>query len=300
MDAKKKNDICKELELSSKKTLDPASREIRILEEGQAGKIAFKYNTSIHDIYTEALKRGISPYRYIRNQNSISIDDQLKLAESRVAVIGAGGLGGHLITLLARVGIGHLVIVDHDVYDETNLNRQTLSNSDVLGRSKSEEAVSAISSINPGVEVSAHKLKIDQLNAGKLLKGCDVVVDALDNIPDRFILEKVAQKLRIPLVHGAVAGFEGQVTTIFPDDPGLRNIYGRDRKNKLSKDAPESILGVPALTPAVIATFQAMEAVKIITGKEPTFRNKLAYIDLENGDINKFHFKSFLSKRDFT
>jgi molybdopterin/thiamine biosynthesis adenylyltransferase len=284
-------DIGKELEKGSKKILDPAGREIRVMEEDQAEKTAAKYSKSIHNIYLEALKRGISPYRYIRNQNSISIDDQLKLAESCIAVLGAGGLGGHVITLLARIGIGHLIIVDHDVFDETNLNRQSLSNRNIIGKSKSEGARSVIASINPGVEVSAYETKINTLNVEELLTGSNVVVDALDNIHDRFILQDAAIKLGIPLVHGAVAGFEGQVATIFPDDPDLEKIYGRDRTDRPKKNNPESILGVPAFAPSVIASFQAMEAIKIILGKEPTFRNKLGYIDLEKGQINKFSFK---------
>jgi molybdopterin/thiamine biosynthesis adenylyltransferase len=285
------NDFEKELEINSKRIPNPAGRDVRILEDDQAGKIAAKYSKSIHDVYVHALNMGISPYRYIRNQNSISLEDQLKLAESRVAVIGAGGLGGQVIILLARTGIGHLVVSDYDVFDETNLNRQALSSSHVLGLSKSETALSAISSINPGVKVSAHGLRIDSSNIRKLLKGCDVVVDALDNISDRFILEKAARNLGIPMVHGAVAGFEGQVSTIFPDDPGLEKIYGRARKDRLKKNNPESLLGVPSLAPSMIATFQAMEAVKIILGDEPLFRNILGYIDLEKGQINRFFFK---------
>ena len=113
-----------------------------------------KFRKSIHDIYIESLKQGIIPYRYIRNLQSISVKEQLKLAQSQVSVIGAGGLGGPGVnTPCQALGIGKLVVVDHDVFDETNLNRQALSSTDVIGESKARTAASVIASINPAVNV---------------------------------------------------------------------------------------------------------------------------------------------------
>jgi len=125
---------------------------------------------------------GIYPYRYLRNREIISIDEQLTLAQSKVAVVGAGGLGGQVILLLGRVGIGHLVVVDRDVFDETNLNRQVLSNRSNLGRSKAGEAASALENINPAVEVTALQVTLEESNAADILVGSQVVVDALDSV----------------------------------------------------------------------------------------------------------------------
>jgi len=112
----------------------------------------------------------------------------------------------------------------------------------------------------------------------------------LDNIPDRFILEEACNKLGIPLVHGALAGFEGQIMTIFPDDSGFNSLY-KDRGADHDKaKSPESVLGVPALMPALIATFQAMEVLKIILKRGRLFRNSMLHVDIESGQINEFTF----------
>lgn len=290
MNAGKLTKINKTLQMRSRKVTDPAGREVQILEDNHAVKIAIDHGCKVHEVYTEALTIGIYPYRYLRNREIISAREQLKLAKSRVAVVGAGGLGGQVLLLLARVGIGQLVVIDDDAFDETNLNRQALCSSDSIGRSKSEEAVSVLASINSGVEVTSYNVKIDISNAQMMLTGSDVVVDALDNVPDRRILEKAVKKMDIPLVHAAVAGLEGQIMTIFPQDDGLGNLYGREGEDKPTGENPEFILGVPALIPTVVATFQAMEVLKILLKRGKTFRNMMVYLDLEAGQINEFLF----------
>jgi molybdopterin/thiamine biosynthesis adenylyltransferase len=278
------------LQESSEKTKDAAAREIVVLKDGRAVEIASKCGCTVHDVYREALKEGIYPYRYLRNRDCISMDEQLVLSRSRVAVVGAGGLGGHVIMLLTRVGIGQLVVIDHDVFDETNLNRQVLCTEEALGKSKAEEAVLAVGSINPGVKVMPYKVKLDSSNATEILAGSDVVVDALDNVPDRFVLENAAKKLAIPLVHGALAGFEGRVMTIFPNDTGLKQLYGTKGSGGDKSKSPEAILGVPTVTPSLIATLQAMEVLKIILNRGKIYRNVMVHVDLETGEVNKFCF----------
>jgi len=253
--------------------------------------VAEECHSTLHNIYIEALTLGICPYRYLRNREAISLQEQLRLAKSRVAVIGAGGLGGHVILLLARMGIGTLVVVDYDVFDETNLNRQALSSMETLGKPKPETAAATVSSINPGTKVIACQVKLDSSNAPAILTGSNVVVDALDNVQDRFLLERTTKKLGIPLVHGALAGFEGQVMTIFPDDPGLKHLYRNERAGGDKSKRPESILGVPTLTPSLIATLEAMEVLKIILKREKIFRNTMVHVDLETGQINRFTFE---------
>ncbi len=295
MNSEKQINIRELLHGKSKKITDPAGRQVEVLEDTQARKVAEECHSTLHNIYIEALTLGICPYRYLRNREAISLEEQLGLAKSRVAVIGAGGLGGHVILLLARMGIGTLVVVDYDVFDETNLNRQTLSSMETLGKPKSEAAAVAVNSINPGVKVIPCRVKLDSSNALEILTGSNVVVDALDNVQDRFVLERTTKKLGIPLVHGALAGFEGQVMTIFPDDPGLKHLYRDEGAGGDKSKRPESILGVPTLTPSLIATLEAMEVLKIILKRERIFRNTMVHVDLETGQINEFTFEKVSS-----
>lgn len=264
--------------------------KIEVLYEEEAIRLALKYQDTLNSVYVEAMKLGICPYRYIRNRESISIQDQIRLAESRIAVIGSGGLGGHVILLLARLGIGHLKIIDGDVFDETNLNRQPLCNTENINKPKPKVAADVVNLINPSVEVSIITDKVNVANADNILSEVDVIVDALDNMDDRLMVEKVAKKNGIPFVYGAVSGFEGQVTTIFPEDKGLTFLYGKNGCQVNDKYSPETILGVPVLAPAMIASMQAMEVVKILLNRSGVFRNTLVHIDLENGQLNKYEF----------
>jgi molybdopterin/thiamine biosynthesis adenylyltransferase len=278
------------IEEMSETVLDSANREVRVLKEEQARGLEKEGLGTVRTIYLAAMKTGVCPYRYIRNRDVISISDQIVLAESCVAVVGAGGLGGHVILHLARSGIGCLKVADYDSFDETNLNRQALSEPSVLEVSKSDTAAQRVSSINPAVDVLPFSRKIDPDNAAEILGDSDVIVDALDNISDRFVIEKAAGDLGIPLVHGAIAGFEGQMMTILPGDKGLQQLYGKKPPEKKNPLAPEAILGVPALTPALISTFQAMEVIKIILNRGTLFRNRMMHVDLEAGVLDVFKF----------
>ena len=278
------------LQSRSKKIRDPAGREVEVLEDSQALKIAAESGCSVHDVYVEALDLGIYPYRYVRNRETISREEQLRLSNARVAVVGAGGLGGQVILLLARVGVGRIVVVDYDRFDETNLNRQALSSQRAMGKSKAQEAVMVVGAINPGVIVTPHKVRIDPSNAKEVLKGSDVIVDALDNIPARFTIENASKSMGIPLVHGALAGLEGQLMTVFPDDPGIKRLYGNSVADGERSKSPEAVLGVPALMPSFIATLQATEVLKIILKRGRLFRNVMVHVDLESGEMNEFTF----------
>ncbi|MBW2049721.1 MAG: HesA/MoeB/ThiF family protein [Deltaproteobacteria bacterium] len=273
---------------SSKKITDPAGREMETLEDSQALRIAEEWRATVHDVYVAALRLGIYPRRYIRNRDTVSPEEQHRLAMSRVAVVGVGGLGGQVILLLARIGVGRIVVVDYDRFDETNLNRQALSSMGSIGKSKAEEAVRVVGSINPGVIVNPREVKIDPSNAVELLKGSDVVVDALDNIPARFVVEDAARSLGIPMVHGALAGLEGQLMTVFPEDPGIKRLYGTVPGEVDKSKSPEAILGVPTLMPSFIATLQATEVVKIILGRGRLLRDVMVHVDLEEGKMMEF------------
>jgi len=138
--------------------------------------------------------------------------------------------------------------------------------------------------------VTPHQVRIDPSNAKKVLEGSDVIVDALDNIPARFTIEDASRTMGIPMVHGALAGLEGQLMTVFPDDPGIKLLYGSSVAGGEKSKTPEAVLGVPVLMPSLIATLQATEVVKIILKRGRLFRNVMVHVDLESGEMNEFTF----------
>lgn len=290
MNLKPEEDLVKMIQKKSIAVTDPAGRQIQCLRDDDAFKIAEACSLSVRHVYTETLRCDICPLRYVRNRNVISSAEQLKLAESKVAVVGGGGLGGHVIVLLARLGIGHLVVVDHDVFEETNLNRQALCDMNTIGIDKPGAAVDRVAEINPGVEVIAVRTKVTSSNVCEILRDCHVVVDALDTIPDRFVLEKGAKSMGIPIIHGALAGFEGRIMTIFPGDSGLANLYGNTDAPFNAAETPEAVLGVPAVTPSIIASFQVMEVIKVLLDRGKILRNMMIHIDLEAGAVEEFFF----------
>ena len=232
----------------------------------------------------EMLAEGRVPERYQRNIGTIGIAGQLRLLRAKVAIVGAGGLGGNIIELLARQGVGYLRIIDGDSFAVHNLNRQLLSTEKNLGLNKAAAAVKRVEEINSDVRAEAVPQMMTDKNAEALIAGMDVVVDALDNISGRVLLSLTAQKLGIPLVHAAIAGFTGQVTTILPGDPGLDTIY----KNGCREKGVETALGNPAATPALAAAIQAQEVVKLLTGCGEVLRGRLLYFDTEQNIFELF------------
>ena len=270
---------------------DTAGREVRVLEDASAIEAGVRFGCSVRVVYEAALNAGVCPFRYIRNREAVSIEEQLQLVKSRVAVVGSGGLGGSVLLLLARMGIGYLVVVDPDRFDETNLNRQALSTVPDLGQPKCEVAARVLENVNPGVDVQVHQGRMDGTNAKEILAGSNVIVDALDSVPDRFTIQAAARSLKIPLVHGAVAGFEGQLMTIFPEDKGFSLLYGTGDVERNKEKSSEALLGVPAVTPSLVATLQAMEVIKILLNRGRPFRNVMVHVDMEAGEINRFSFE---------
>lgn len=281
----------KAIQAKARQIKDLVGRDLLVLDEVHGDAIGHELGLSLLDVYRATLRLGVYPRRYLRNRQGISLQDQLKLAESKVAVIGAGGLGGTVIQLLGRMGIGMLSVVDSDVFDETNLNRQVFCTRDWVGRPKALAAQEQLKAVNPAVEVQARIVRLDASNGSEILAGCQVIVDALDNVQDRLTLQSLARSLRTPLVHGAIAGFEGQLMTIFPEDPGLKQLYGTGEEMASAANRPEFLLGVPSITPSLIATLEAMEVLKILLNRGTPFRNKMVYIDLESGEWSQFGFQ---------
>ena len=166
--------------------------------------------------------------RHSRNIPALTEEEQAVLAGKAVAVIGCGGLGGHLIELLARVGVGSIRCVDGDVFEESNLNRQLLSTMETLGCSKAKAAAERVKAIDPAVQVTAHPVFLTRDNARELLSGCDAVLDALDSIESRRILSDACAELGIPLVYGAISGWVAQAGVSMPGDRLIDALFPAD------------------------------------------------------------------------
>jgi len=217
--------------------------------------------------------------RYKKNLGFLSEEQQSSLSNSKVIIVGAGGLGGTLFEIFARYGVGGITIVDFDSFDRTNLNRQLLSSEKTLGKNKAIAALKRGEEINPEVKVRAIGERITDENSTEMISGHDLLCDCLGNISDRFILERAAKKLGIPMVHAAVAGSMGQITTILPGDVGLEAIYGDEGKAPRSGDETSS--GVPPSAVMAMASLQAHEAISVLTRAQENLHGTLLRVDLE-------------------
>jgi molybdopterin/thiamine biosynthesis adenylyltransferase len=241
-----------------------------------------RFNVSLAQVEEVALERNILPARYQRNRNTISISDQLTLFRSGVAVIGCGGLGGYVVEQLARLGVGRIAVIDPDVFEEHNLNRQLFSRPSNLGQAKVAAAAKRIGEINPAVTLIPIQTAFSADNGFDLLINCEVVVDALDTIKVRLELADICRSMNIPLVHGAIAGWFGHVTTQFPGDNTLQTIYQTWKSGK----GIEQTLGNPSFTPALVASLEVAEVCKLLLGQGTSLRGRQMVIDLLAMEIN--------------
>lgn len=216
--------------------------------------------------------------RYDRNFNTLSRKEQEKLGRSRVVIAGLGGLGGGVCEMLARVGVGHLTVIDGDAFDASNLNRQLLSREDLIGVPKARAAMERIQAVNSEVTVEQKKEFLDESNLYDRIKDAHVAMDCLDAIDTRFKLQEAANKAGVPIVSGAIAGVSAQVTTIFPGDPGYELIYGD--KDKTQSRGVETKTGNISYCALFTATVQASECIKILLDRGDLLRNKLLVAEL--------------------
>ncbi len=247
--------------------------------------IAQRHGISLREAEIAALERGVVPVRYLRNVGVLGMEGQWRLLRSCVGVCGLGGLGGFAVELLARLGIGHLILADGDVFAEHNLNRQLLCTQENLGVHKVEASARRINEVNPAVEVTIHRFFFQGQEG--FFRGAEVVVDALDQIPSRLALQDHCAELGIPMVHGAIAGLTGQVMTVFPGDLGLAALYPPGVERGMEQET-----GNPSFTPALVASLQVAEVVKVLCGLGDPIRNGFLFLDLEEG---RFEFIPLLS-----
>ena len=211
--------------------------------------------------------------RYVRNLPALTEKECTILREKRILVVGCGGLGGHIIDQLARIGIGSLRVVDGDVFEESNLNRQLLSSVPLLGISKARAATEHIARVNPEIAVEAVEAFLTEENAAELLEDCDVVLDALDNIPSRKILAAACENAGIPYVYGAIQGWVAQAAISMPGDQLIEALYPDE-----IEISDKSVL---SFTPALCASLQTSLCVKYLVGR-PVETGTVYYFDLLN------------------
>jgi molybdopterin/thiamine biosynthesis adenylyltransferase len=212
------------------------------------------------------------PLRYIRQIPLIGEEGQDRLARAEVCIFGAGGLGSPAALYLAAAGVGTIHLVDGDRVEESNLNRQILHNSASIGLSKVSSAKNQILALNPGIRVRSSQDWIGDGNAAALIDKADIVIDALDNFEARYVLNREARRMAVPLVHGAVSGFAGQATTVLPrSGPCLRCI--------VPHPPPEEVHPVLGAVAGVIGSIQALEAIKYLTGLGELLSGKMLLWD---------------------
>ena len=210
----------------------------------------------------------------------IGYQGQLKLKQSKVCVVGVGGLGNPITARLAAMGVGKIRIVDRDVIELSNLHRQTMFNEDDVGQVKVEIAAKKLRKLNPDIIIEELPVSINDYTAFDAVDGCDVVIDALDSVNARYSLNKACIEKKIPFVTGAAVGVTGQSFTILPNESACYHCLFP----ALDEDSMPtcSIEGVHPSILSIIGGIEVSEAVKIITGKEPSLRDKVLHVDLEN------------------
>jgi molybdopterin/thiamine biosynthesis adenylyltransferase/rhodanese-related sulfurtransferase len=218
--------------------------------------------------------------RYSRHliMPEVGMDGQLKLKRARVLMIGTGGLGAPLGLYLAAAGVGHLGLVDFDVVDNSNLQRQVTFTTADVGKSKAEAAKARLSALNPAIEIKSFDTRLTSDNALELFKDYDIVVDGTDNFPTRFLVNDACVILGKPNVYGSIFRFEGQATVFgYPGGPCYRCLYPEPPPPGLVPSCAEG--GVLGVLPGIIGSIQAMETIKLILGTGDSLVGRLLLFD---------------------
>ncbi|MHC4565415.1 MAG: HesA/MoeB/ThiF family protein [Planctomycetota bacterium] len=216
--------------------------------------------------------------RYQRNLGTLGREGQRKLFSSRIVIVGLGGLGGHVLEQIARAGVGHITGIDPDVFEPSNLNRQLLSDVDSMGVSKVQRAKERIEQVHPETVFAGIEKRHTDANV-EVWAQADLVFDCLDSITDRLSLAELCSTAGCTLIHGAIAGWYGQVAVVRPGSGLLTRLYP-DKGPGLEKE-----LGTPSFTAALCASLMVAEGVKVICGINQEDRDRVRYIDLQDGSL---------------
>ena len=232
--------------------------------------------------------------RYQRHLSlpEVGVEGQAKLLASKVLLLGAGGLGSPAAMYLAAAGVGTIGIVDMDVVDASNLQRQILHNIDRVGDRKVDSAKKTLTMINPDVDVVTYDTRLCAENVIEILTGYDVIVDGADNFPSRYLLNDASVKLGIPVVHGSIFRFEGMVSVFHPVlGPTYRDMVPEPPPSELAPSCSEA--GVLGVLPGIVGSIQALEALKILLNLGESLIGKILAID-----TTEMTFRTFKLQRD--
>ena len=222
----------------------------------------------------------------------VGIEGQAKLLASKVLLLGAGGLGSPAAMYLAAAGVGTIGIVDMDVVDASNLQRQILHNLDRVGERKVDSAKKTLTMLNPDVDVVTYDTRLSAENVMQIIDGYDVIVDGADNFPSRYLLNDASVKLGIPVVHGSIFRFEGMVSVFHPIlGPTYRDMVPEPPPAELAPSCAEA--GVLGVLPGIVGSIQALEALKLILSLGDSLIGKILAID-----TTEMSFRTFKLQRD--
>ena len=240
--------------------------------------------------------RVLTPDQRNRYQRHLLVPEvgeegQIKLLDAKVLLLGAGGLGSPAALYLAAAGVGTLGIIDMDVVDESNLQRQILHNIDRVGDRKVDSAKKTLTALNPDVNVVTYDARLGADNILGILAGYDVVVDGADNFPSRYLLNDASVKLGIPVVHGSIFRFEGQVTVFDPrGGPTYRDMLPEPPPAELAPSCAEA--GVLGVLPGIVGSVQALETIKLILGIGDSLRGRLVAFDALEMSFREFKLRT--------
>lgn len=263
-----------------RKTVAGAPR--RVLTREAVSHIAREFGIDPAGVERLALEGSVTPVRYVRNFDCLDHAQQGRLLGSKVMLAGLGGLGGYVLELLLRAGVGTIVACDGDVFDESNLNRQLLAHEGTVGVSKAEAALERARLVNPSAKVEVHALDADFEGFSGLVRGAAIAVDAMGGPAQRVALEDAAALEGIPLVTAAVSGWNAIAATVEPGSPGLSRLMG-GRQDR----AAEETEGTMAPAVNLAACLQAAEVLRILTGEAPALSGGLLMASLATMEFHK-------------
>ena len=281
-----------------------ASAERSAFAAKSLGELGYENVVSLAGGFTDWKRNGydivlpttLSPERRTRYSRHLLIPEigeagQLKLLESKILLIGAGGLGSPAALYLAAAGIGKLGIVDADIVDETNLQRQVAHSLNTLGTPKVDSAKARIEGLNPDVEVVTYRERLSSENIDRILDdGWEIVVDGTDNFPTRYLLNDACVWRDIPLVYGSIYRFERQVTVFKPHEgPCYRCLFPEPPPAELAPSCSEG--GVLGVLPGIVGTLQTNEALKLAAGFGDPLVGRLLLVDALSGEFDEMHIK---------
>ena len=221
----------------------------------------------------------------------VGVEGVAKLAAASVACIGAGGLGSPALLYLAAAGIGKLTIIDDDIVELSNLQRQVIHSTVDIGMAKTESAKNRIVALNPDVEVAIHQQRLNAENCDELLAGHDVIIDGSDNIPTRYVLDDACRRLGIPWVHASIFRFEGHISLFnYHGGPGYRDLFPEAPPAGVIPSCAEA--GVLGVLPGVVGSLQANEAIKVILGIGKNLSGRLLIYDSLTMEFRELSYSS--------